>query len=137
MLKPRKTKFRKYQKGKEVSGISLTRTQLNFGQYALKAMNSGKITSEQLEAARKAIVSKTKRLAKVWIRIYPDIGVSKKPAEVRMGKGKGNPEFWISKIQTGTIIFEMSNVTANDALLSFQNAAQKLPIKTKRIINIK
>jgi len=137
MLKPKKTKYRKFQKGYQPKGVSLSRTQLCFGIYGLKALKPAKITSAQIESARKAIVSKTKRLAKIWIRIYPDIAVSKKPAEVRMGKGKGNPEFWISKVQSGTVLFEVDNISPQDAKISLTNASFKLPVQTKIINNLR
>lgn len=131
MLIPKYTKYKKAQKGFLPKGVSIRCNQLNFGNYGIKALEAGKLTSRQIESARRAISRKTKRTGKVWIRVFPDIPVSRKPAEVRMGKGKGANEFWISKIKAGRILFEMSNISMIDAMNAYHYASSKLPISTK------
>ncbi len=130
MLQPKRTKFRKAHKGR-IHGLSKAGTQLNFGTYGLKALEPERITARQIEAARRAITRAMKRTGRVWIRIFPDVPVSKKPAEVRMGSGKGTPEFWVARVAPGRIMFELDGVpheVAHDALTL---GAAKLPIRTK------
>ncbi|MCC2644452.1 MAG: rpl16 [Burkholderiales bacterium] len=131
MFIPKYTKYKKAQKGFMPKGKSLRCNQLNYGKYGIKAVEAGKITSRQIEATRRAIMRKIKRIGKVWIRIFPDIPVSRKPAEVRMGKGKGATEFWICKIKAGRILFEIDGISLIDAKKIFYNASSKLPVLTK------
>jgi len=133
MFIPKKTKYRKAQKGFEPRGISIRCNQLNFGTYGIKIIESGKITSRQIEAARRAITRKTKRIGKLWIRVFPDIPVSRKPTEVRMGKGKGAPEYWISKVKAGRVLFELDGVSSIQANEAFSYACSKLPLLTRII----
>ena len=133
MLHPKRTKFRKFQKGK-MPGINSNTTQLVFGQYGLKALESGRIPSKTLEAVRRVLTRKFKRMGQIWIRIFPDIAVSTKPAEVRMGKGKGSPSYWVCRIQKGQILFEMDGISSQLAQQAFLLAYYKLPLKTKFII---
>ena len=135
MLQPKKTKFRKQFKGR-ISGTSKGGTDLNFGQFGLKAMAPERITARQIEAARRAMTREMKRAGRVWIRIFPDVPVSKKPAEVRMGKGKGAPEFWAAKVAPGRIMFEIDGVPADVAKKALELAAAKLPIKTRFVQRI-
>src|SRR6478672_9711058 len=135
MLQPMRTKFRKAHKGR-IHGVSKAGTELNFGQYGLKALEPDRVTARQIEAARRALTRHMKRAGRVWIRVYPDVPVSKKPIEVRMGSGKGAPEFWVARIKPGRILFEIdgvSNQIAREALLL---AAAKLPIKTRFVERI-
>lgn len=134
MFSPKRTKFRKYQKG-NIGGIKSNITQLQFGKYGVKALESGKITAKTIEAVRRAMTRKFKRSGKIWIRIFPDIPVTKKPLEVRMGKGKGTPCFWICKIQAGDILFEIDGVSLQLAKQASILADYKLPIKTELIKN--
>ena len=129
MLQPQKTKFKKQHKGR-IHGKSQSGAKLNFGSYGLKAINPGRISSRQIEAARRAITREMQREGRVWIRIFPDIPVSKKPAEVRMGKGKGNVEFWVCRIHPGRILFEVDGIGENIAKKSLLLGAAKLPIKS-------
>lgn len=133
MLLPKRTKFRKYQKGK-IQGVKPNTTQLQFGRYGLKALDTGRIPARTLEAVRRVITRKFKRTGQIWIRIFPDIPISVKPAEVRMGKGKGSPSFWVARIQRGQILFEMDGISLNLAKQAADLAYYKLPIKTKFII---
>lgn len=133
MLQPKRTKFRKKQKGR-VKGIATRGHQISFGSFAIKAMEPGWITSRQIEAARIAVTREMKREGQVWIRIFPDKPVTKKPAEVRMGKGKGAPEYWVAIVRPGTILFESGGVNLETAKESLRLAAQKLPIKTKFVV---
>lgn len=133
MLQPKRTKFRKRQKGR-VKGIAQRGHRLAFGNFGIKAMEPGWITSRQIEASRIAVTRAMKREGQVWIRIFPDKPVTKKPAEVRMGKGKGAPEYWVAVVKPGTIIFEASGVTSEMAKEALRLAAQKLPIKTKFVV---
>ena len=135
MLQPKKHKFRKAFKGR-IKGDAKGGTDLNFGSYGLKAMEPERITARQIEAARRAITRHIKRQGRLWIRIFPDVPVSKKPAEVRQGKGKGTPEFWVCRIKPGRIMFEVDGVTAEMAREGFTLAAAKLPIKTKMVSRI-
>ncbi|MEE8371945.1 MAG: 50S ribosomal protein L16 [Sphingomonadales bacterium] len=130
MLQPKKTKFRKAHKGR-IHGKAKGGTKLDFGAFGLKAMQPGRITARQIEAARRAMTRHIKRAGKIWIRIFPDVPVSKKPVEVRMGKGKGSPEFWICRVKPGRIMFEMDGVTQKLAREAMERAAAKLPIATR------
>ncbi len=129
LLNPKKTKFSKCRKGK-YGGIDNRSSKISFGTYGLKALDAGRITARQIEAARKTIKRRLKRQGELWIRIFPDIPVSSKPAEVRMGKGKGSINFWISRISVGKVLFELSGVSFELAKEAFQLAANKLPIRT-------
>ena len=130
MLSPKRTKYRKAFKGR-IHGTAKGGTTLNFGAYGLKALAPERITSRQIEAARRAINRHLKRSGRVWIRIFPDVPVSSKPAEVRMGKGKGTPEFWAARVKPGRIMFEIEGVSEVLAREAFTLAAAKLPIQTK------
>lgn len=130
MLQPKKTKFRKAHKGR-IHGKAKGGTDLTFGAYGLKALEPGRITARQIEAARRAMTRAMKRSGKVWIRIFPDVPVSKKPTEVRMGKGKGTPEFWACRVKPGRIMFEVDGVAGPLAKEAFMLAAAKLPIATR------
>ena len=133
MLQPKRTKFRKKQKGR-VKGIAQRGHTINFGSFAIKALEPGWITSRQIEAARIAMTRAMKREGQVWIRIFPDKPVTKKPAEVRMGKGKGAPEYWVATVRPGTILFESAGVPLELGQESLRLAAQKLPIRTKFVV---
>jgi large subunit ribosomal protein L16 len=130
MLSPKRTKFRKAHKGR-IKGLAKGGTTLNFGSHGLKAMEPERVTARQIEAARRAITRHMKRQGRVWIRVFPDVPVSSKPAEVRMGSGKGSPEFWVARIKPGRIMFEVDGVSDTVAREAFLLAAAKLPIKTK------
>jgi large subunit ribosomal protein L16 len=132
MLSPKRTKFRKAHKGR-IHGNAKGGTSLNFGSYGLKALEPERVTARQIEAARRAMTRHMKRAGKVWIRIFPDVPVSQKPAEVRQGKGKGNPEFWAARVKPGRIMFELDGVPLEIAKRAFELAAAKLPIRTKFI----
>ena len=129
MLQPQKTKFRKQHKGR-IHGKAQSGSKLNFGSYGLKAKNPGRINSRQIEAARRAITREMQREGRVWIRIFPDVPVSKKPAEVRMGKGKGSVEYWVCRIHPGRILFEVEGVNEAIAKNALLLGAAKLPIKS-------
>ena len=133
MLQPKRTKFRKKQKGR-VKGIAQRGHSINFGSFAIKALEPGWITSRQIEACRVAITRHMKREGQLWIRIFPDKPITKKPAEVRMGKGKGAPEYWVATVKPGTIMFESGGVELEVAKESMRLAQQKLPIKTKFVV---
>ena len=135
MLQPKKTKFRKAHKGR-IHGKAPGGTDLNFGAYGLKAMEPERITARQIEAARRAITRHMKRQGRLWIRIFPDVPVSSKPAEVRMGSGKGAPEFWVARVKPGRILFEVDGIDGKLAAEAFERAAMKLPIKTKVIARL-
>lgn len=130
MLMPKRVKYRKKQRGK-MKGNAQRGTEISFGTYALKAMESGWITSRQIEATRIAITRHIKRGGKVWIRIFPDKPVTKKPAETRMGKGKGSPEYWVAVVRPGRIMFELEGVPFDLAKEAMRLASHKMPIKTK------
>ena len=130
MLQPKRTKFRKKQKGR-VKGIAQRGHTISFGSFGIKSLEAGWITSRQIEAARIAVTRKMKREGQVWIRIFPDKPVTKKPAEVRMGKGKGAPEYWVAVVKPGTIMFEAGGVTTDLAKEALRLAAQNLPVRTK------
>jgi large subunit ribosomal protein L16 len=129
MLQPKRTKFRKQFKGRN-RGLATTGSKVSFGEYGLKAMERGRITARQIEAARRAMTRHIKRGGKIWIRVFPDVPISKKPLEVRMGKGKGNVEYWVCKIQPGRVLYEMEGVTETIAREAFRLAAAKIPFKT-------
>lgn len=129
MLQPKRTKFRKQQKGRN-RGLANVGNKVSFGEYGLKSVDRGRITARQIEAARRAINRYIKRGGKIWIRIFPDVPVTKKPLEVRMGKGKGAVEYWVSKIQPGRVLYEIEGVTEEVAREAFRRAAAKLPVKT-------
>lgn len=130
MLSPKRTKFRKQHKGR-IHGNAKGGTELNFGAYGLKAVSPERITARQIEAARRAMTRHMKRAGRVWIRIFPDVPVSKKPPEVRQGKGKGSVEFWAARVKPGRIMFEMDGVSKEIARRAFELGAAKLPIKTR------
>ena len=132
MLQPARTKYRKAHKGR-IHGNAFRGKSLNYGSYGLKAMEPDRIVSKQIEAARVALTRYMKRSGKVWLRIFPNIPVSKKPTEVRMGKGKGAPEFWVCRVKPGKIIFEVDGIDEATARIALYKASTKLPIKTKFI----
>lgn len=135
MLQPKRTKYRKAQKGR-IKGTASSGTTLNFGTFGLKAQEPARITARQIEAARRAMTRQMKRAGRVWIRIFPDLPVSKKPTEVRMGKGKGTPEFWVCRVKPGRIMFEIDGVGDSVALEALRLAAAKLPIKTRVVARV-
>lgn len=130
MLQPQKTKYRKQQKGR-IRGVARRGCNLSFGDYGLQALTHGRITARQIEAARMAMSRATKRGGKLWVRIFPDKPITKKPAETRMGKGKGSPEEWVVPVKRGRMLYEIKGVTADIARESLRLAAHKLPVKTK------
>ena len=130
MLSPKRTKYRKAHKGR-IHGMATAGTALNFGAYGMKAVTPARVTARQLEAARRTITRHMKRVGRVWIRVFPDVPVSAKPAEVRMGKGKGAPEFWMTRIKPGRIMFELDGVPRDVAEHAFALAAAKLPLKVR------
>jgi large subunit ribosomal protein L16 len=130
MLQPKRTKFRKQHKGR-IHGAAKGGTRLNFGEYGLKTTEPERITAREIEAARRAITRHMKRAGRVWIRVFPDVPVSKKPAEVRMGSGKGAPEFWVAKVKPGRILFEIDGVDAETAKESMRLGAAKLSVATR------
>jgi large subunit ribosomal protein L16 len=132
MLSPKRTKFRKAHKGR-IHGLAKGGTKLNFGAHGLKALEPMRVTARQIEAARRAITRHMKRTGRVWVLVFPDVPVSTKPAEVRMGSGKGTPEYWVCRVKPGRIMFEIDGVPAAVAKEAFDLAAAKLPIKTKFI----
>ena len=132
MLQPKRTKYRKQFKGR-VHGNAKGGTTLNFGNYGMKAMTTGRITARQIEAARRAITRHMKRAGKVWIRVFPDVPVTGKPAEVRMGKGKGSPEYWMCRIKPGRVMFELDGVDEVVAREALALASAKLPVQTRFI----
>ena len=133
MLSPKKIKYRKHQKGK-MRGFAYRGSNLDFGEYGLKALECGYVSSKQIEASRVAMTRFVKRGGKVWVRIFPDKPITKKPAETRMGKGKGNPEEWVCIIKPGRMLFEMEGVTREVAQEALELAAYKLPVKTKFVV---
>ena len=135
MLQPKRTKFRKAHKGR-IHGDAKGGTALNFGSYGLKAMEPERITARQIEAARRALTRNMKRSGRVWIRVFPDVPVSKKPLEVRMGSGKGAPELWVARVKPGRILFEIDGVPVDVAKQSLALAAAKLPVKTRFVERI-
>ncbi|MDZ4735619.1 MAG: 50S ribosomal protein L16 [Rhodospirillaceae bacterium] len=135
MLQPKRTKYRKAHKGR-IHGNAKGGTSLNFGAYGLKAVEPGRVTARQIEAARRAVTRQMKRAGRVWILVFPDVPVSKKPAEVRMGSGKGTPEFWAARVKPGRIMFEIDGVPREVAARAFELAAAKLPIKTRFVARL-
>ncbi|AHC73378.1 Ribosomal protein L16 [Candidatus Endolissoclinum faulkneri L5] len=135
MLFPKRTKFRKAHKGR-IHGLSKSGTLLNFGAYGLKAITPERVTARQIESARRAITRHIRRTGRLWIRIFPDIPVSSKPAEVRMGKGKGSPEFWVCRIKPGRIMFELDGVSKDLAKEAFCLASMKLPVDTRFVVRL-
>ena len=136
MLQPKRTKFRKQHKGRN-RGLAVAGSKVSFGEFGLKATDRGRLTARQIEAARRTITRTVKRGGKLWIRVFPDKPVSKKPLEVRMGKGKGNVEYWVAQIQPGRMLYEIEGVSEEMAREAFALAAAKLPVKTtfaKRVI---
>jgi large subunit ribosomal protein L16 len=129
MLQPKRTKFRKVQKGRN-RGMAQVGNKVSFGEFGLKAVERGRITSRQIEAARRAMTRHVKRGGKIWIRIFPDKPITEKPLEVRQGKGKGNVEYWVAQIQPGRMLYEMQGVTEEIARVAFRLASAKLPLKT-------
>ena len=130
MLSPKRVKFRKQHKGR-IHGVARGGAELSFGSYGLKALSPERVTARQIEAARRAITREMKRAGRLWIRIFPDVPVSDKPAEVRMGKGKGAPEFWVARVKPGRIMFEIGEVDEDTARRAFALGAAKLPVKSK------
>ena len=130
MLSPKRVKFRKQHKGR-IHGVAKGGSELSFGSYGLKALTPERVTARQIEAARRAITREMKRAGRLWIRIFPDVPVSDKPAEVRMGKGKGAPEFWVARVKPGRIMFEIGEVDEETARKAFALGAAKLPVKSK------
>jgi len=135
MLAPKRSKHRKAHKGR-VHGLAKGGTTLNFGAFGMKAVDPGRITARQIEAARRTITRHIRRVGRVWIRIFPDVPVSSKPAEVRMGSGKGSPEFWVARVKPGRIMFELDGVTPEVAREAFELAAAKLPIGTRFVTRV-
>ena len=135
MLQPKRTKFRKQFKGR-IHGTATGGTSLNFGSFGLKAQAPERVTARQIEAARRAITRHMKRAGRVWIRIFPDVPVSSKPTEVRMGKGKGSPEYWVCRVKPGKIMFEIDGVSEEIAREALRLGAAKLPIKTRFVARI-
>ena len=135
MLQPKRTKYRKAHKGR-IHGLAKGGTTLNFGAFGLKAMEPDRLTARQIEAARRAITRHMKRAGRVWIRVFPDVPVSKKPAEVRMGSGKGAPEFWAARVKPGRVLFELDGVSVQVAREALELAAAKLPIKTRFVSRV-
>jgi len=129
MLQPKRTKFRKQHKGRN-RGLAERGNRVSFGDYGLKSIDRGRLTSRQIEAARRAINRYVKRGGRVWIRVFPDKPISKKPLEVRMGKGKGNPEYWVALVQPGTVLYEIQGVDETSAREAFRLAGAKLPVRT-------
>ena len=130
MMQPKRTKFRKAHKGR-IHGLAKGGTELNFGAFGMKIVEPGRITARQIEAARRAITRHLKRVGRVWIRIFPDVPVSKKPAEVRMGKGKGSVELWVARVKPGRIMFEIDGVAEDLAAEAIRLGAAKLPVDTR------
>jgi large subunit ribosomal protein L16 len=135
MLQPKRTKFRKAFKGR-IHGTATSAAELTFGAFGLRALEPERVTARQIEAARRAITREMKRAGRVWIRVFPDVPVSKKPTEVRMGKGKGTPEFWACRVKPGRIMFEIDGVTAELAKEALRLGAAKLPIRTRFVQRI-
>jgi len=135
MLQPTRTKFRKAHKGR-IHGVATSGNTLAFGQYGLKALEPDRVTARQIEAARRALTRFMKRAGRVWIRVFPDVPVSKKPIDVRMGKGKGSPEVWVCRVKPGRVLFEVDGIPAPVAREALRLAAAKLPVKTRFIERI-
>jgi large subunit ribosomal protein L16 len=135
MLQPTRTKYRKAHKGR-IHGAAKGGFSLNFGAFGLKAVEPGRVTARQLEAARRAVTRHLKRVGRVWIRVFPDVPISRKPAEVRMGSGKGNPEYWVCRVHPGRVMFEIDGVPRSLAQEAFDLASAKLPIKTRFVARL-
>ncbi|HVR66893.1 MAG TPA: 50S ribosomal protein L16 [Verrucomicrobiae bacterium] len=135
MLQPSRTKYRKAHKGR-IHGAAKGGFSLNFGAFGLKAVEPGRVTARQLEAARRAVTRHLKRVGRVWIRVFPDVPISRKPAEVRMGSGKGNPEYWVCRVHPGRVMFEIDGVPRALAQEAFDLASAKLPIKTRFVARL-
>ena len=135
MLQPKRTKYRKRQKGRN-DGLTKAGAELNFGAFGMKATSNARVTARQIEAARRAITRHLKRAGRIWIRIFPDIPVSKKPAEVRMGKGKGSVEYWVAPVKAGRIMFEIDGVPGALAAEAIQRGAAKLPLHTRFVARV-
>ena len=133
MLQPKRTKFRKAHKGR-IKGKAKGGSEVNFGEYGLKSIEPARITARQIEAGRRAMTRYIARGGRIWIRIFPDVPVSKKPAEVRQGKGKGTPEFWAARVKPGRIMYEMAGVKEDVAREAFRLASNKLPVKTTMVV---
>ena len=129
MLQPKRTKFRKQHKGRN-RGVAVAGSKISFGEYGLKCTTRGRITARQIEAARRAITRYVRRGGKLWIRVFPDVPITKKPLEVRQGKGKGNVEYWVAKVQPGRVLYEIEGVSEQVAREAFGRASAKLPVKT-------
>jgi len=137
MRQPKRTKYRKQQKGKTKGrGVAKGGTQLNFGQYGLKAETGARVSARQIEAARRTVTRRMRRIGKLWIRVFPDVPVTEKPAEVRMGKGKGTVEWWCTRVHPGRVLFELDGVSPEVAEDAFRLASAKLPVKTKFITRL-
>ena len=136
MLSPKRMKFRKYQKGR-VKNSAKGGTHLTFGSFGLKALEPSRVTARQIEAARRAMTRHIRRQGRIWICIFPDVPVSRKPAEVRMGKGKGSPEYWMCRVRPGRILFEMEGISYDLAKRAFELANDKLPLKTRFVTRLK
>ena len=135
MLSPKRTKYRKAHKGR-IHGKAKGGTELNFGTYGLKAVEPARVTARQIEAARRAVTRHIKRAGRMWIRVFPDVPVSTKPTEVRMGKGKGSPEYWMARVKPGRILFELDGVPSDLARSAFELGAAKLPMRTRFVSRI-
>ncbi|MFC4352798.1 50S ribosomal protein L16 [Fodinicurvata halophila] len=135
MLSPKRTKYRKQFKGR-IHGMAKGGTELNFGTYGLKATTPGRVSARQIEAARRAITRHMRRVGKLWIRVFPDVPVSSKPAEVRMGSGKGSPEWWAARVKPGRVMFELEGVNKEMAREAFRLASTKLPVQTRFVTRI-
>ena len=135
MLAPKRTKFRKAHKGR-IKGKAKGATTLNFGSYGLKALSPGRVTARQIEASRRAITRHMRRSGRVWIRVFPDVPVTQKPAEVRQGKGKGTVEYWAARVKPGRVMFEVDGVPKEIATVALQLAAAKLPVQTKVVTRL-
>ena len=135
MLQPSRTKYRKAHKGR-IHGAAKGGFSLNFGAFGLKAVEPGRVTARQLEAVRRAVTRHLKRVGRVWIRVFPDVPISRKPAEVRMGSGKGNPEYWVCRVHPGRVMFEIDGVPRALAQEAFDLASAKLPIKTRFVARL-
>ncbi|MEE2996957.1 MAG: 50S ribosomal protein L16 [Pseudomonadota bacterium] len=135
MLAPKRTKFRKAHKGR-IKGNAKGATSLNFGSYGLKALSPGRVTARQIEASRRAITRHMRRSGRVWIRVFPDVPVTQKPAEVRQGKGKGTVEYWAARVKPGRIMFEVDGVPKEIATVALELAAAKLPVQTKVVTRL-
>jgi large subunit ribosomal protein L16 len=133
MLQPKRTKHRKFQKGSIGGKVSNTLS-LSFGKFGMKSLVAGRLSSQMIEAARRSMTRKFKRNGQIWIRVFPDIGVSEKPAEVRMGKGKGNPSFWVCRVKIGQILFEFEGISLELAKQAAFLAAQKIPLRTQFVL---